>query len=47
MRTSACSADYSSERALVEGFCWSLLFGGLVGAVFAFIYNAIGRFGRE
>ena len=41
------SADYSSERALVEGFCWSLLFGGLVGAVFALIYNAIGRFGRE
>ena len=41
------SADYNSELALVEGFCWSLLFGGLVGAIFALVYNATARFGRD
>ena len=37
------TAAYSSEQALAEGFCWSLLFGGVVGAVFALIYNLTGR----
>jgi hypothetical protein len=41
------SAEYTSERALVEGFCWSLLFGGLVGAVFALVYNFTGRLGSR
>jgi hypothetical protein len=41
------SAEYTSERALSEGFCWSLLFGGLVGAVFALIYNLTGRLGSR
>lgn len=34
------NADLSSGLALVEGSCWSLLFGALVGAAFALIYNA-------
>ena len=33
-------ADIGSVTALVEGGTWSLLFGALVGAVFALIYNA-------
>ena len=37
------TAEYTSERALAEGFCWSLLFGGLIGALFALIYNFTGR----
>lgn len=41
------SADISSGRALAEGFCWSLLFGALVGAAFALIYNATASFGRR
>lgn len=38
------SSDVSSALALAEGACWSLLFGALVGAVFAVIYNATGAF---
>ena len=34
------TADIQSGRALVEGGLWSLLFGALVGAVFALVYNA-------
>ena len=34
------NADFSSGLALAEGTCWSLLFGALVGAAFALIYNA-------
>ena len=41
------TANYTSEQALAEGFCWSLLFGGLVGAVFALIYNLTGRLGSR
>jgi hypothetical protein len=33
------NADISSGLALVEGTCWSLLFGALVGGAFALIYN--------
>ena len=33
------NADTSSGLALAQGTCWSLLFGGLVGGVFALIYN--------
>lgn len=40
------AADTRSLRALAEGMLWSLLFGALVGAVFALIYNATARFGR-
>ena len=40
-------ADYSSVTALFEGFCWSLLFGLIVGAVFALIYNATAPLGRR
>lgn len=34
------NADIGSGLALVEGTCWSLLFGALVGLVFALVYNA-------
>jgi hypothetical protein len=41
------NADISSGRALAEGTYWSLLFGTLVGAIFAFIYNATAAFDRR
>ena len=34
------NADMRSGRALAEGTLWSLLFGALVAAAFALIYNA-------
>lgn len=34
------NADVRSGLALAQGSCWSLLFGALVGGVFALIYNA-------
>ena len=33
------TAPVDSLEALFTGICWSLLFGGLVGAVFAILYN--------
>ena len=41
------NADISSGLALAGGTCWSLLFGLIVGAVFALIYNATAPFGRK
>ena len=32
-------ADSPSETALLEGSLWSLMFGGLAGALMAAIYN--------
>lgn len=40
-------ADISSWQALAEGTLWSLLFGALVGAVFALMYNATEAIGRK
>lgn len=40
-------ADISSRLALVEGTCWSLLFGIVVGAVFGLIYNATRSFSSK
>jgi len=34
------TAPVQSAAALVEGGLWSVLFGGLVGGLFAIIYNA-------
>ena len=34
------SAEIGSAKALAEGSIWSLLFGSLVAALFAMIYNA-------
>lgn len=34
-------ADIRSGTALVEGVCWSLLAGLIVGAVVALVYNAL------
>ena len=41
------NAQVSSEQALAQGTLWSLLFGALVGAVFALIYNATAAIGRR
>ena len=41
------NAEISSGLALAEGVCWSLLFGLIVGAVFALIYNATAPLGRK
>ena len=40
-------AEMSSAEALVEGTIWSLLFGALVGGLFALIYNATATLGRR
>lgn len=39
-------AEQNSVEALVEGVLWSFLFGGLSGAVLAWVYNALGRLER-
>lgn len=39
------NADISSGQALAEGTIWSLLFGALVGGLFALIYNATASLG--
>lgn len=41
------NADISSGLALVEGGLWSLLFGALVGAAFALVYNATAALDRR
>ena len=41
------TADVSSGTALAEGICWSLLFGAIVGALFALIYNATATLDRH
>ena len=41
------TADTSTPRALAEGTLWSLLFGVIVGAVFAQIYNATAALARN
>jgi hypothetical protein len=39
-------APVNSAAALVEGGLWSVLFGGLIGGLFAVIYNATAVFDR-
>jgi hypothetical protein len=41
------NSPVSSAQALWEGLCWSLLFGGLTAALFAFIYNATRTLDRK
>lgn len=40
-------AEMNSGVALAQGMCWSFLFGGLSGAVFAAVYNALGPLERD
>ena len=41
-------AEMPSIQALVEGTCWSLAFGTIMGALIALVYNGLGRaFGRQ
>jgi hypothetical protein len=35
-------APMSSIAALIEGTCWSLAFGALIGALVALVYNGLG-----
>lgn len=41
------NAEISSGLAVVEGTCWSLLFGLIVGAIFAVAYNVTGPLVRK
>ena len=41
------AAEPISVLALAEGTLWSLLFGALVGGLFALIYNATALIGRR
>lgn len=41
------AAEVSSGAALLQGLCWSFLFGGLSGAVLAAVYNALGPLERK
>jgi hypothetical protein len=41
------NADIGSGVALFQGTCWSFLFGIIVGAIFALIYNATASFSRR
>jgi hypothetical protein len=40
-------AEMGSGVALVQGICWSFLFGGLSGAVLAAVYNALAPLERN
>lgn len=37
----------ASSAALVEGLCWSFVFGAVAGAVIAVSYNLLSRFDRR
>lgn len=41
------NAEISSGTALVEGVCWSVAFGLLMGALIAFLYNALAFLDRQ
>lgn len=41
------NADIKSAQALAEGTLWSLMFGAIVGGLFALIYNATALLGRK
>ena len=41
------AAEPTSALALAEGTLWSLLFGALVGGLFALIYNATASISRS
>ena len=41
------AAPISSAQALLQGGCWSLAFGAVIGALIALVYDGLGRlFGR-
>lgn len=40
-------APMSSTLALLEGTCWSLAFGAVIGALIAFVSNALGGLFRS
>ena len=41
------AAPAQSVTALAEGGSWSLLFGGLIGGLFAFVYNCAASLDRR
>jgi hypothetical protein len=40
-------AEMTSVEALVEGTCWSLAFGALMGGLIALVYNGLGGLFRR
>ena len=38
-------AEISSSLALAQGLCWSLVFGGILGALIAAVHSLLRRFG--
>ena len=40
------SAEITSSLALVQGLCWSLVFGLIAGGLIAFIYNLLAPLDR-
>ena len=41
------NAEINSSLALVQGLCWSLVFGLIAGALIAFIYNLLAPLDRR
>ena len=41
------SAEVTSSLALIQGLCWSLLFGAIAGSLIAFIYNLLAPVDRR
>ena len=41
------NAEVNSSLALVQGLCWSLVFGLIAGALIAFIYNLLDPLDRR
>jgi uncharacterized membrane protein YedE/YeeE len=41
------SAEISSGTALLQGLLWSVVFGLLIGALFAFVYNLLSSLERK
>ena len=37
------TAEISSGIALIEGLCWSAIFGSVIGSLIALAYNGLGR----
>jgi len=41
------AAEIRSGAALVEGVCWSLIFGAVIGALIALVYNGLAAISRR
>ena len=41
------TAEITSSLALIQGLCWSLVFGVIAGSLIAFIYNLLAPLDRR